>query len=89
MPHNSSCHTCSSLCETFRLRRFARVTRLCQAEDLKQVHVVDQFMFLFIESLWKRDGGWIHGVWAIISSYSTIKKGGVAYDSTDGVWFTN
>ena len=65
------------------------MTRLCQAEDLKQVHVVDQFTFLFIKSLWKRDGGWIREVRAIINSYSTIAKGGVAYDSTEGVWFTN
>ena len=89
MSRNSFRHTRSSLWETFRLRRFGRVTRLCQAEDLKQVHVVNHFTFPFIKSLWKDDGGWIRGVRAIISSYSTLKKGGVGYDSTEGVWFTN
>ena len=89
VPHNSSGYTRSSLCETLRLRRFTRVTRLCQGEDFKQVHIVDQFTFLFINTLWKRDGSWIRGFRAIISSYSTKKKGGVAYDSTEEVWFTN
>ena len=83
MPHNSSGYTHSRIyAKPSWLRHFARMTRLFQAEEFKtKVHDVHQFSFPFMKSFWKRGGSWIRGVQAMISSCSTVKGGGVVYNS--------